>query len=147
MAFLLMIGNGPVSSFTPIIINGFGFTGLNSLLLTMPAGFVSGTIELLAPLAAYKIPRARTYIIAICAMGTVMASLLLWLLPRSAKGGLLFGVYFLPSFGGAYAVTMGLQIANTAGYTKRSVTSSGIFVGYCLGNPSAIFYSTLPIIS
>jgi hypothetical protein len=29
---------------------------------------------------------------------------------------------------------MGLQIANTAGYTKRSVTSSGIFVGYCLGN-------------
>jgi hypothetical protein len=29
---------------------------------------------------------------------------------------------------------MGLQIANTAGYTKRAVTSSGIFVGYCLGN-------------
>jgi hypothetical protein len=29
---------------------------------------------------------------------------------------------------------MGLQIANTAGYTKRSFTSSGIFMGYCLGN-------------
>lgn len=28
---------------------------------------------------------------------------------------------------------MGLSIANTAGYTKRSVSSSGIFVGYCLG--------------
>ncbi|KAF1948184.1 hypothetical protein CC80DRAFT_498381 [Byssothecium circinans] len=29
---------------------------------------------------------------------------------------------------------MGLQIAHTAGYTKQSVTSSGICVGYCLGN-------------
>jgi MFS family permease len=133
MSFLLMIANGPVSSFIPIIINGFGYTGLNSLLLTMPAGAVSGTIELLAPLAAYKIPRARTYIIFICELGTIMASLLLWKLPRSSKGGLLFGVYFLASFGGAYAVMMGLQIGNTAGYTKRSVTSSGLFIGYCLG--------------
>ena len=29
---------------------------------------------------------------------------------------------------------MSMQIANTAGYTKRSVGSSGMFVGYCLGN-------------
>ena len=134
MSFLLMIANGPVSSFTPIIISGFGYTGLTSLLLTMPAGFVSGTIELLAPLAAYKIPKSRTWIIFICECGTIVASILLWKLDRSAKAGLLIGVYFLPSFGGAYAVMMGLQIANTAGYTKRSVTSSGLFVGYCLGN-------------
>ncbi|TID22858.1 hypothetical protein E6O75_ATG02032 [Venturia nashicola] len=103
MSFLLMVANGPVSSFTPIIINGFGYTGLNSLLLTMPAGFVSGTIELLAPFIAYKVPRARAYIIFVCECGTIMASVLLWQLPRSAKAGLLFGVYFLPSFGGAYA--------------------------------------------
>jgi MFS family permease len=134
MSFLLMIANGPVSSFAPIIINGFGYTGLNSLLLTMPAGFVAGTIELVAPYLAYKIPNIRTYIIFVCECGTIMASVLLWQLPRSAKGGLLFGVYFLPSFGGAYAVMMGLQIANTAGYTKRSITSSGLFIGYCLGN-------------
>ena len=129
MSFLMMIANGPVSSFIPIIINGFGFTGLTSLLLTMPAGVVIGTIELLAPLAAYKIPRCRTYVIFICEMGTVLASLLLWLLPRDQKGGLLFAVYILASFGGAYAVLMGLQIANTAGYTKRTFTSTGLFLG------------------
>lgn len=28
---------------------------------------------------------------------------------------------------------MGLNIANTAGYTKRSVSSAGLFVGYCIG--------------
>ena len=99
----------------------------------MPAGAVIGTIELAAPYVAYKIPGIRTWLIVICQCGTITASILLWRLPRGEKGGLLFGCYILASFGGAYAVLMGLQIANTAGYTKRSVTSSGIFVGYCLG--------------
>jgi hypothetical protein len=146
-AFLIMIANGPVSTFIPIFIASFGFSGLNSLLLTMPAGKCSafgdsanisgaiiGTIELCAPLIAYKVPKMRGYLIVICQCGTIMAALLLWLLPRDNTGGLLFGCYTLACFGGSYAVLMGLSIANTAGYTKRSVSSSGIFVGYCLGN-------------
>lgn len=133
-AFTMMIANGPVSSFIPIIISGFGFNRLNSLLLTLPAGAVIGTIELAAPYLAYRVPQIRTWIIAGCQLGTILASILLWQLPRSEKGGLLFACYILASFGGGYAVLMGLQIANTAGYTKRSVTSSGIFVGYCFGN-------------
>ncbi|KAK7217741.1 hypothetical protein V2G26_005744 [Clonostachys chloroleuca] len=96
MAFLIMIANGPVSTFIPIFISNFGYSTLNSLLLSMPAGVVIGTID--------------------------------------EKGGLLFACYILATFGGGYAVLMGLQIANTAGYTKRSVTSSGVFFGYCLGN-------------
>lgn len=133
MAFLIMIANGPVSTFTPIIIASFGFNTLNSLLLVCPAGFIIGTIELMAPYVAYKYPNTRAYIVTVCQFGTILAALLLWLLPRDSIGGLLFGVYILASYGGGYAVLMGMQIANTAGYTKRSVASSGIFVGYCLG--------------
>lgn len=132
-AFLIMIANGPVSSFIPIIISGFGFNSLNSLLLTLPAGVVIGTIEIVAPYIAYKFPGTRSWIVAICQIGTILASILLWQLPRESKGGLLFACYILASFGGGYAVLMGLSIANTAGYTKRSITSSGIFMGYCLG--------------
>jgi hypothetical protein len=132
-AFFQFWANGPVSSFIPIIIAGFGFNTLNSLLLVMPAGFMSGTTELLAPFLASKTKRYRTWIIVVCQLGTILASLLLWKLPRHDRGGLLFGCYILASFGGGYAVLMGLQIANTAGYTKRSVTSSGIFMGYCFG--------------
>ncbi|CRK20586.1 hypothetical protein BN1723_000399 [Verticillium longisporum] len=50
------------------------------------------------------------------------------------SGALLFAAYILPSVGGGYAVLMSLQIANTAGYTKRSMASSGLYIGYCLGN-------------
>lgn len=132
-AMLCVIANGPVSTFIPIIIHSFGFSTLNSLLLIMPAGAIAGIIQILAPLAAFKIPRARTYIFVVCELLVICASLLLLLLPRGAKAGLLIGAYFLSFFGAGFAVQMGIQIANTAGYTKRSITSSGIFVGYCLG--------------
>lgn len=46
IALLMMISNGPVSSFIPIIIAGFGYNRLNSILLTMPAGAIIGSIEL-----------------------------------------------------------------------------------------------------
>ncbi|KAL1610931.1 hypothetical protein SLS59_000568 [Nothophoma quercina] len=62
IAFLMMIANGPVSSFIPIIISGFGYNRLNSLLLTMPAGAIIGTIELTAPYFAYKFPGIRNFV-------------------------------------------------------------------------------------
>ncbi|KAI6849119.1 MFS general substrate transporter [Hortaea werneckii] len=134
MAFLMLVANGPVSTFTPIIINDLGFSGLDSLLLVMPAGFIIGCIEIAAPFCAMKFPGWRAYLVAITVCLTILASLLLWQLPQSATGAKLFAVYILASYGGGYAVLMSLQIANTAGYTKRSCASSGMFVGYCLGN-------------
>ncbi|KAK1078945.1 hypothetical protein LTR33_006808 [Friedmanniomyces endolithicus] len=100
----------------------------------MPAGAVIGTIEWTVPYLCYRYKGLRSYMVAITVCGTILASLLLWKLPQSATGAKLFAVYILAAYGGGYAVLMSLQIANTAGYTKRSVGSSGMFVGYCLGN-------------
>jgi MFS family permease len=129
MALTMLVANGPVSTFTPIIISDLGFSGLNSLLLVMPAGVVIGTIELTAPFIAMKYPGWRSYLVSITVTGTLLASLLLWQLPQTATGGKLFAVYILASYGGGYAVLMSLVIANSAGYTKKSLASSGMFVG------------------
>ncbi|KIX00588.1 uncharacterized protein Z518_09653 [Rhinocladiella mackenziei CBS 650.93] len=40
-AFLSFIAAGPINAFIPIILAGFGFSTLNSLLLMMPAGFIA----------------------------------------------------------------------------------------------------------
>lgn len=133
IAFLSMIANGPISTFVPLLIQGFGFSTLHSLLLVMPAGAFAGTMMLVLSYLACKFPGWRCWLVALAQLGTSLAALLLWNLPSSAKGGLLFACYVLPSVGAGYSVLMGLQIANTAGYTKRSLTSSGLFVGYCLG--------------
>ncbi|KAF7561053.1 hypothetical protein G7046_g3118 [Stylonectria norvegica] len=134
IAFLSMIANAPISAFVPIIIKGLGFNSLNSLLLMMPAGAYAGTMMLILPYIAFKYPNIRSYLVFGAQMGTVLGSCLLWKLPLSKTGGLLFGVYIMPSVGAGYAILMGMQIANTAGYTKRSISSSGLYIGYCLGN-------------
>lgn len=133
ISFLSMIAAGPVNAFGPIIIGGLGFNTFNTLLLIAPAGAATGIIILAATWTAYKVPRSRTWVILVCQLITVLSSLLLWLLPRSATGGLLYACYTLPGFAGGFGVVMGLAIANTAGYTKRMAASSAIYVGYCLG--------------
>ncbi|KAF2186120.1 MFS general substrate transporter [Zopfia rhizophila CBS 207.26] len=134
IAFLSMNANGPVSTFTPIIIHSFGFSALSSLLLVMPAGAYVGTMQLIFPYLCYKYKGLRSYLVFAAQVGTTIAALLLLLLPLSHTGELLFACYILPSAAAGYAVLMGLQIANTAGYTKRSIASSGLYIGYCLGN-------------
>ena len=132
-AFLSMIAAGPVNTFMPIIISGFGFNVLNTLLLTIPAGAVGGILILGVTYTTYKLRNIRTYAIVFCEGLVIMGSLMLWLLPRTERGGLLFAVYMLVAYSGGWGVIMGLAIANAAGYTKRVVSSSAIHVGYCLG--------------
>ncbi|KAJ4422968.1 hypothetical protein N0V82_002362 [Gnomoniopsis sp. IMI 355080] len=134
MALLSMIANAPLSTFSTIIISRYlGFSGLNALLLTMPVGAFAGCFMVLCSWCAMRFRNARTYIYFGAQMLTVLSSLLLWLLPSSAVGALLFALYILPGVGGGYSVLMGLQLANTSGYTKRSLASSGVFIGYCFG--------------
>ncbi|OJJ06658.1 hypothetical protein ASPVEDRAFT_65283 [Aspergillus versicolor CBS 583.65] len=135
-AFLAMIANAPISTFTPIIINSFGFSTLQSLLLVIPSGFYGGTMMLLMPYLSYKFTtkNIRSWLVIGCQLVSMVASLLLLLLPLNETGGLLFACYIMPTMGAGYAVLMGLQIANIAGYTKRSLSSSGLYIGYCLGN-------------
>ena len=132
MAFLILVANGPVSTFIPIIIQDLGFSGLTSLLLIMPAGFIIGTVEWAVPYLCYKKSGLRSIMVAVTVAFTLLGALLLWQLPQTSTGPRLFAVYILAFFGGGYAVLMSMQIANTAGYTKRSLGSSGLFVGYCL---------------
>ncbi|CAH0020169.1 unnamed protein product [Clonostachys rhizophaga] len=134
MGFLNQIPNGPGSTFLPIIISGFGFSTFNSLLLYMPYGFIAGIGCFGLPFLAYKFPNKRCFIIISGYLTTIIASSLLWKLPRDGQGALLFSCYLFPFWGGSFAVIMGLATANNAGYTKRSVASSGLFIGYCLGN-------------
>ena len=109
-----MIANRPISTFIPIIVDGLGFSALDSLLLFMPAGAYAGTLMLVVPYLAQKYPGWRRYLAAICQGIATLASFLLWFLPLHPTGPMLFACYILPSVGASYAIIMGLQIANTA---------------------------------
>ncbi|KAL3481414.1 major facilitator superfamily domain-containing protein [Aspergillus californicus] len=135
-AFLAMIANAPISTFTPIIINSFGYSTLQSLLLVIPSGFYAGTMMLILPYLSYRFVErgVRAWLVIGCQVVSLVACLLLLTLDLDNTGALLFACYILPTMGAGYAVLMGLQIGNIAGYTKRSLSSSGLYIGYCLGN-------------
>ncbi len=132
---------GPSRSFIPIIINGFGFSQFNSLLLIMPCGFWSGSLTLVLTYLCYKYKNNRCYLFIFAQTIAVVACILLVAVPSSIRGVGLFAVIILPSVGGSYGVLMGIQVANTAGYTKKSVASAGLFIGYRFGK---LFSSSLP---
>jgi hypothetical protein len=90
-----------------------------------------------------RFKNVRVWLIVFCQLITTISAILLWQLPRSSVGGSLYALFTLTSNGGSYAVLMGLQLANIAGYTKRSIASSGLYIGYCFGNfvGPMIFYS------
>ena len=97
--------------------------------------YVYKTLDMLIQVltAVQKYKNIRTYLVAFSELVTILAAVLLWALPRHAIGGLMFGIIILPCFAAGYVIQLGIQIANTAGYTKRSLASSGIFVAYCIG--------------
>lgn len=136
IAFLSQIPNGPMSSFIPIIINGMGFSELHSLLLKMPSGAFGAVMTIALGYCGSRFKNIRIYLFVLAMTVTVMSSLILWLVPVEKTGALLFAIYVLPSFSSGYSMIMGLQISNTAGYTKKTLSSAGIFVGYCLGKSS-----------
>ncbi|KAG5980916.1 hypothetical protein E4U55_003473, partial [Claviceps digitariae] len=134
ISFLCMIANAPISTFVPLIIKGFNFSNLQSLLLLIPMGAWGGTFMLVFSYLAMRFPGIRTWLVLTGQLVCTLGALLLWLLPLSHRGALLFSAYIMATLGGGYVVLMSLQLANTAGYTKRSIASSGLYVGYCLGN-------------
>lgn len=134
MGYLSMIAAGPVNAFVPIIVAvGFKVGVFKTLLYLSPGGIFVGFCVIGTTLLAYKVKNARCYIIFVAQLVTVTSACLLWKLPITNLGGLLFACYILPGFSCAWGLLMGLSIANAAGYTKRVISSSGIHLGYCLG--------------
>lgn len=129
-----LIVNGPTSSFIPIIIKGFGYGTFESLLLNLPAGVIVFLQILGISWLALRRPMWRCWISIACQFVSTLAALLLWLLPRSDRGGLLFGVFTIGCGIPGYLIMLSTQLANTAGYTKRATSSAGIYVAYCVGN-------------
>jgi hypothetical protein len=115
----------------------------------MPAGAYAGTMMLLMAWLAMRFSHRnfRTYIIFGTQCGTIIASALLWKVSRSDKAGLFYGIFTLSTYGSGYGVLMGLHVANNSGYTKRSLASSGLYVGYCIGTSALsalLLFSQIP---
>ncbi|KAJ5100378.1 hypothetical protein N7456_006430 [Penicillium angulare] len=133
-ACALNIPNGGLVTFAAIIVNGLGFTPLQTTLIGVPTGVVATIWSILVNIIASRLPGYRCVIIFIAILFPMVASLCMWQLPQGNKETLLGPYYAFYSYWAPYTMTTSLPMANTSGHTKKVTLSAMFFLGYCVGN-------------
>ncbi|KAI1458045.1 MFS general substrate transporter [Annulohypoxylon moriforme] len=135
ISFTNAIASGGLA-FGPLIIQGFGFSQLETILWSLPLS----TIQVLAQLGSgylfSRVRNSRLHIASIVMIFPIVGAILINKLPSASKWGRLFGVWLLAYYPVGFMVIIGLLSTNIAGTTKRSVATAWVFVCYCVGQIS-----------
>ncbi|OIW24478.1 MFS general substrate transporter [Coniochaeta ligniaria NRRL 30616] len=126
--------SGALSNFSSVIIQGFGFTTLQTLLVNMPAAVVVVFLGLGGSWLSGRIPRIRCILLAAYLLCALLGVLLIRQLPSSNRIGRLFGIYLFNSTGATFPIILSLVSSNISGYTKKTVVNAIFFIAYCVGS-------------
>ncbi|KAJ1328156.1 MFS transporter ACS family allantoate permease [Microdochium nivale] len=128
--------NGATTTFSKLIWQSFGFTPLDTLLKgSTPYYAVSICWFLFAGWITLKKPNWRFIVMMFSLIPAFTGFLALALLPSDSMLWVRWGMYIMQVFG----VLPGFMIwtflpSNVAGRTKKTVTSTILFIAYCVGN-------------
>ncbi|KAL7423621.1 hypothetical protein Q5752_001202 [Cryptotrichosporon argae] len=139
MAAMIYICNGSVTAFGTLIIKSIGYTSLTSIALLIPGGAVTCVTIYIFVWLAGRYKNARTILLPLSCIPVYVGAIVIWAGPWTPHAGPLIGYYLVASFGAPYVLLLALGSANTAGSTKKAVTSGAIFVGYNVGNIAASY--------
>ncbi|KAH9884704.1 major facilitator superfamily domain-containing protein [Xylariomycetidae sp. FL2044] len=132
ISFVNAVASGGLS-FGSLIIQGFGFSPLQTTLMNLPLSAVQVVTQLGAGLVTAKVASSRLHIGALAMLPPIVGTVLINQLPEASKWGRLVGVWLLGSYPVGFMIILGLLSTNIAGSTKRSVASGWVFVCYCVG--------------
>ncbi|EIW74735.1 MFS general substrate transporter [Coniophora puteana RWD-64-598 SS2] len=122
-----------------LIMASFGFSDLQTTLLSC----VSGVVEICTIWTGVKIasrwPNSRAYVGAIYFIPTLIAIVLLNLLPWKDKVGLLFCQWATGINTTGFVIALSWIGNVTSGHTKKVVTNAIMLSAYCIGNAAGPF--------
>ncbi|KAJ5157400.1 uncharacterized protein N7482_008500 [Penicillium canariense] len=131
----ISIPSGGITTFGPLIVKSFGFSALNTILLNIPFG----AVQLVATmggawLATYW--KMKGPVLALLCLPPIAGCVMLLRIAHDAshKGPLLAGYYLISVYPGITPLIYSWSAANTAGETKKKVTTGILIVGQCVGN-------------
>ncbi|OQV03839.1 hypothetical protein CLAIMM_08829 [Cladophialophora immunda] len=122
-----------IANFGSLIIKGFGFGSFETSLLSCPMGVVEDIALLLTGYVTYTYPNTRCLMQFLCNIPAVLGAALVYALPTSNRVERLLSFFITPFTNGSLPMMFALTTTNIAGHTKRSVATSLMFVGYCVG--------------
>lgn len=118
--------------FSTIVIQGFGFSNLKTLLVQMPVGGAQLIFLILTSGLASIIPSARLAFMILNTITSVVGMIMVYEL--KGKADRLAGLCLVAVFACNIPLSLSLVSSNVGGFTKRSVASTTMFVAYCVGN-------------
>ena len=136
--FIHNLTNSLQSSFSGLIILGFGYTTYQAVLLSIVPGmvFAGFMLSVCFFLSSRWGEGKRIFIILIFYIWGIAAAAILYRVPikPSTRGSHLFAIFIVNSTAVSALLTYSLLAANVAGYTKKTVAGALYFSSYCLGN-------------
>lgn len=127
------VPNGAVSSFSALIIKGFGFTTKQTELLSIPGGAVSIISILTGTYLSGRFDQRCLCAIGILACG-LLGGCLMAFSREDMRAAKLAGNYLTNFVGASLPIMYSIAGANTAGHTKKVTMNAVLLMAFCLGN-------------
>lgn len=122
-----------VVSFGSIVINGFGYSPLRTVIIGLPGPAIQIVTIWLAVVACWAFPNRRGFVQTAFIMPPLVGVIMLQRLPYSNKWGLVAGYWLATCNSSVFVVNMSLISTNFKGHTRKSMMSTVYFVGYAVG--------------
>ncbi|CAP79893.1 putative transporter [Penicillium chrysogenum] len=122
-----------IVKFSSLVIQGFGYTAFQTMLVGLPSGAVSFVLVWIGALIPLYFPNGRCFAGILLALLPMIGTLLLLLLPAYASWGIVVSTWFAASSAPPLGMAVGLMSSNVRGNTKKSVVGAIFFVMYCVG--------------
>ncbi|KAE9566393.1 putative transporter [Colletotrichum fructicola] len=124
----------PIIKFNATVINGFGYSKFQTMLVGMPAGAVNTTTVWASALIPRWLPGTRVYTgIGLCIVPLLGAILLMTLPAEGAEWGIVVSTWLGGCSSALLSTGASIIASNVKGNTKKSIVSAAFFVSYCVG--------------
>ncbi|KAH7139890.1 major facilitator superfamily domain-containing protein [Dactylonectria estremocensis] len=130
--FTFSIPNGAHTTFSSLVMAGFGFTRFQVYLLNMPMGAILAVFLIVSSYLCSRFNGYRTIVGSALSLISLAGSILVRYGPN--RGSQLFGLWLFVAFAAGFPICLSMISSNIAGFTKKSVASAMMFMAYTAGN-------------
>ncbi|KAJ5518063.1 Major facilitator superfamily domain general substrate transporter, partial [Penicillium expansum] len=145
--FTQTVPNGGVGSFASIVVEGFGFSTLDTLLVQMIGTGFQIVFVAISAIGSTYLKNTRTYWMTFNTIMSLIGTVMIRQINPEHIWSRFMGYCLIVAFSASFPLTMAMITSNTAGFTKKTTVTAVVFIAYCAGNivgPQIMFAREAP---
>ncbi|KAG5949166.1 hypothetical protein E4U53_006021 [Claviceps sorghi] len=128
------IPNGAVTTFYTIVVQGFGFSTFDTLLLGAVNFVWQMVLVLITTGGCSYFRNSRTYFMSFNLALAISGAAMVRYIPEVHKWERFAGAVLSVSYSANFPITMSVLSGNCGGFTKKTTVNALVFITYCVGN-------------